>query len=77
MIKALKHCFTMQRYQQVFISDNGSVFTSEKFAFFVKTCGMKHIKSGPYHPETTACAERAVRTFKTMTKKPERYRVHI
>ena len=68
-IKTLQNCFTTHGYLQVVISDNGSVFTSEEFSFFVKTSGMKHIKSASYHPANNKCAERAVRTFKTMMKK--------
>ena len=102
-IKALQHCFTTHTYLQVIISDNGPVFTSEKFkkklygfffyewvstasrpeqlqkgsllfttkfpTFFVKTNGMKHIRSAPYHPATNICAEIAVRTLKTIMKK--------
>ena len=30
---------------------------------------MKHIKSVPYHPATSGCAERSVRTFETTMKK--------
>ena len=68
-IKSLQHCFITHRFSQVTISDNRSVYTSEKCAIFVKTSGMKHIKSPSYHPAINGCAERAVRTFKTMTKK--------
>ena len=68
-IKALQHCFTTHGYPQVIISDNGSVFTSKDFTFFFKTNDMKHIKSAPYHPTTNGCADRVVRTFKTMVKK--------
>ena len=45
------------------------MYTSEEFAFFVKTSDMKHIKSAPHHTGTNGCAERAVRTFKPTMKK--------
>ena len=63
-IKVLQQCFTTHGYPQVSISDNGSVFTSDGFTFFVKINGIKHIKSAPYHPATNGSAERAVKTFK-------------
>lgn len=68
-IKSLQHCFITHRFSQVTISDNRSVYTSEKCAIFVKTSGMKHIKSAPYHPAANICAEIAVRILKTMMKK--------
>ena len=68
-IKTLQHCFTTFWYLQVIILDNGSVFTSEKFTFFGKTNGMRHIKSAPYHPAANDCAERVVKTFKITMKK--------
>ena len=45
------------------------MYTSEELAFFVKTSGMKHIKSAPHHPDTNGCAARAVTTFKSTMKK--------
>ena len=68
-IKALQHFFTTQGYPQVIISDNGSVFTSQGFTFFVKTNGIKPIKSPPYNSATNGCAKRAVMIFKTTMKK--------
>ena len=68
-IKSLQNYFITHRFSQVTILDNRPVYTSEEFEFFVKTSGMKHIKSAPYHPAINRCAERAVRTFKTTTKK--------
>lgn len=77
-IKSLQHCFITHRFWKVTISDNRLVYTSEEFAFFVKTSGMKLTKSAPYHPALNGCAERAVRTFKTTMKKgKDENRVHI
>ena len=48
---------------QVVITDNRSVYTSEKFAFFIKRSRMEYIRSEPYHSAINGFAERAVRTF--------------
>ena len=58
---------TASRLEQL---QRGSLLFTTKFpTFFVKTSGMKHIKSAPYHPAANICAEIAVRILKTMMKK--------
>ena len=58
---------TTSRLEQL---QRGSLLFTTKFpTFFVKTSGMKHIKSAPYHPAANICAEIAVRILKTMMKK--------
>ena len=68
-IKSLLHCFATHWFPQVIKLDNRSLNTSHEFAFFVKTSGIKHIKSAPYHPAPSGCARGSVRTFKTTMKK--------
>jgi transposase InsO family protein len=46
------------------VSDNGSQFSSDEFATFMKHNGIKHFKSAPYHPATNGLAERFIQTFK-------------
>ena len=46
------------------MSDNGSQFTSEEFADFVKSNGIKHIRTAPYHPSSNGAVERLVQSFK-------------
>ncbi|CAG2214134.1 unnamed protein product [Mytilus edulis] len=51
------------------ISDNGAAFTSKEFADYVKSNGIEHRTSTPWHPASTGCAERAVKSFKEGMKK--------
>ena len=46
------------------VTDNGPQFTSQGFEVFLKSNGIQHYKSAPYHPATNGEAERYVQTFK-------------
>ncbi|XP_021347324.1 uncharacterized protein K02A2.6-like [Mizuhopecten yessoensis] len=46
------------------VSDNGPQFVSEEFRNFVKSNGIRHSTSAPYHPSTNGLAERFVQSFK-------------
>ena len=46
------------------ISNNGAQFVSEEFQVFVRSNGIRHVTSAPYHPDTNGLAERAIQTFK-------------
>ena len=46
------------------VSDNGPQFISYEFEDLMKSNGILHIKSAPYHPQTNGEAERFVQTFK-------------
>lgn len=50
-------------------TDNGPQFTSAEFQAFLKTNGIRHIRSSPYHPATNGLAERAVQSFKEHLKR--------
>ena len=50
------------------VTDNGPQFTSAEFQLFLKTNGIKHITTAPFHPATNDQAERFVQSFKHAMK---------
>ena len=50
------------------VSDNGTHFTSSKFALFLQANGVKHIKVSPYHPAGSGAVERFNRSLKSAIK---------
>merc|ERR1712055_973683 len=53
------------------VSDNGTNFASHEFASHMKTWGIKHLFSPPYHPASNGLAEKAVQIVKDKLKKNE------
>ena len=68
-IQNLRRMFATHGLPRTVVSDNGSVFTSNKFQDFVVKNGICHIKTAPYHPACNGLAERAVQTLKEVLKK--------
>ena len=46
------------------ISDNGPQFIAKDFKEFVRICGMTHVKTSPYYPQSNGKIERFHRTLK-------------
>ena len=67
-LRVLAQALSAQRV----VSDNGTQFTSDEFAQFMMTNGVKHIRTAPYHPSSNGQAERFVQTFKRAMKAGER-----
>ncbi|NQZ62984.1 reverse transcriptase domain-containing protein [Crocosphaera sp.] len=53
----------------VLLSDGGSQFTSEQMEEILRTLGIEHAVSTPYHPQSNGLCERANATIKAMIKK--------
>ena len=64
-ISVLRQLFATHGIPEQIVTDNGSQFTSEDFANFVKSNGIQHSLSSPYHPASNG---EAVRTFKEAMK---------
>ena len=70
-INVLLSLFSRHGLHDKFVSDNGPQFTSNEFKEFRTNCGIFHIKTAPYHPQTNGEAERFVQTFKNFIKRAD------
>ena len=68
-IKELRQIFASYGLPQVLVSDNGPQLVSLDFENFLKSNGIQHIMSAPYHPASNGAAERSVQTVKLALKK--------
>ena len=66
--EALRTLFGRYGLPKQLISDNGSQFISSEFVHFLRSNGVKHIRSAPYHPSSNGQAERFVQTLKRSLK---------
>ena len=67
-IRALRFLFATHGLPEVIVSDNGSQFVVQETKEFLKSNGIRHCLSSPYHPASNGEVERAIRTFKESTK---------
>ena len=65
----LRQTFATHGLPHVLVSDNGPCFTSDEFAKFCTTNGIKHTRVSPYHSASNGLAERAVQTVKEGLRK--------
>ena len=63
-VDKLRKIFLTHGIPEKLVSDNGAVFTSQKFTDFVKLNEVDHIKTAPYHPSSNGLAERTVQVLK-------------
>ena len=53
------------------ISDNGPQFIAKDFKEYIRICGMTHVKTSPYYPQSNGKIERFHRTIKGDCIRPE------
>jgi transposase InsO family protein len=53
------------------ISDNGPQFIAKDFKHFVRICGMSHVRTSPYYPQSNGKIERYHRTLKADCIRPK------
>ena len=70
-IAVLRRVFAAYGLPQQIVSDNGPQFTSQEFADFLRSNGITHIRTAPYHPSSNGAVERLVQTFKQAMKAGE------
>ena len=72
-IRALRFLFASHGLPEVIVSDNGLQFVAQEMKDFLKSNGIRHCLSSPYHPASNDEVERAVRikeSMKTMKDEP-------
>ena len=52
------------------ISDNGPQFVARDFKTFIRLCGMTHVRTSPYYPQSNGKLERYHRTLKSDCLRP-------
>lgn len=67
----------LQRARELFpevhpriISDNGPQFIARDFKEFIRICGMTHVRTSPYYPQSNGKVERWHRTLKSKCLRP-------
>ena len=70
-IRKLRGLFASYGLPVQLVSDNGLQFASDEFSSFLKSNGVKHIMSAPYHPSSNGLAEHFIKTFKKAMKNPD------
>ena len=68
VVEELRSVFADYGLPDTLVSDNAPNLVSEEMNLFLKSNGVKHITSSPYHPKTNGLAERFVQSFKQATK---------
>ncbi len=53
------------------ISDNGPQFIAKEFKTFIKMCGMTHVRTSPYYPQSNGKLERFHQTLKKECIRPK------
>ena len=68
-IEILRATFARHGLPDCIVTDNGTSFTRNEFQSFMKSNGMRHIRSAPFKPASNGQAERAVQVVKNGLKR--------
>jgi putative transposase len=52
------------------ISDNGPQFVAQNFKAFIRQCGMTHVRTSPYYPQSNGKTERWHKSLKSECIRP-------
>ena len=69
VMEVMRALFSQFGVPEMVVTDNGSGFISSEFEQFLKSNGVKHTTSAPYHTASNGLAERAVQIVKKGLKK--------
>ena len=69
IVKILKTFFTNFGYPYRVQTDGASYFKGKMFKEFVRTAGIQHFVSSPYHPQSQGALERTHQTMKSILRK--------
>ena len=69
VIEVMRTLFAQFGVPEMIVTDNCTGFVSSEFEQFLKSNGVKHTTSAPYHPASNGLAERAVQIVKKGLKK--------
>ena len=69
VITQLRNIFARNGFPTTLVSDNGPQFVSTQFEKFLKTNGIQHVKTSPYHPQGNGVVERLHGTLNSIVAK--------
>ena len=65
MVTFLEKLASREGYPEEVVSDCGSVFMSDRFARYLRSVGIRHVRATPYHPQASGQVERANKLVKS------------
>ena len=69
ILQRARECFPETRPR--IISDNGPQFLAKDFKEYIRICGMTHVRTSPYYPQSNGKLERYHKTIKSECIRPQ------